>query len=116
MALELGRTGRSRNPRSCASPNEPIVVDARLSPNWGRAAPVTDLCVVVGVCIGIEERLRARRIWKKYREAWDGEWHRNGFRRLVTTVRTKGGRCGRGTWSFATDVGGDRSVGIEVTR
>jgi hypothetical protein len=65
---------------------------------------------------GIGEGFRTRRMWEKNREAWDGEWHRRGFRRLVTTISIKGGRCRRGARSFAADIGGNGSVGIEVTR
>jgi len=55
-------------------------------------------------------------MWEKYWEAWDGEWHRGGFRRLITTVLIKRGRCRRGARSFAADIGGNGSVGIEITR
>lgn len=65
---------------------------------------------------GIRERFRTRRMWEKNREAWDGEWHRRGFRRLVPTIRIEGGLCRRGARSFATDIGGNGSVGIEITR
>lgn len=69
---------------------------------------------IIGGSIG--KGFRTRRVREKNREAWNREWHRRGFRRLVTTVRIKGGRCRRGARSFTADISGNGSVGIEVTR